>query len=247
MNSDDVLYEQLAFTYDNQSRDRFSVACALLTAGLVKAPGPVCDLACGTGTLVQRLHNQGYEVTGVDRSEGMLQIAQSRYFRMPPPKWVREDILQFQAENEFAAVLCFGDVVNHLLEPAQVRALFRRAYQNLRPGGLFLFDTSTLATYRSSMWNQGPQQQRRGRDRIESKSWFDEPEGLGYLQMSVRRGLGRKAERLEETLVERYYAEEEVASWIDELDFQSVAHEDFHPLSELTDPNPMKTLWKAFK
>ena len=38
----------------------------------------VVDLACGTGNVSFALHRLGYEVTGVDRSEAMLQVAREK-------------------------------------------------------------------------------------------------------------------------------------------------------------------------
>lgn len=41
----------------------------------VEKGGKVMDLGCGTGALIPTLVNKGYEVTGVDASDNMLEIA----------------------------------------------------------------------------------------------------------------------------------------------------------------------------
>ena len=40
--------------------------------------GTVLDVGCGTGALAQRLAGRGYEVAGVDPSEGMLEVLRAR-------------------------------------------------------------------------------------------------------------------------------------------------------------------------
>ena len=52
--------------------------CAFLCRILKKygiGDGPVLDLGCGTGKLTRLMAKAGYDMTGVDRSSVMLQIA----------------------------------------------------------------------------------------------------------------------------------------------------------------------------
>ena len=44
----------------------------------LRAGGTVLDVGCGTGALARRLTALGYQVTGVDPSEGMLGVLRSR-------------------------------------------------------------------------------------------------------------------------------------------------------------------------
>src|SRR3712207_2044868 len=40
--------------------------------------GLVAELGCGTGNMTERMAKAGYDMTGIDRSEDMLQIAQEK-------------------------------------------------------------------------------------------------------------------------------------------------------------------------
>ena len=42
------------------------------------AGGPLLELGCGTGRLLVPLARAGFEITGVDLSEGMLQVARGK-------------------------------------------------------------------------------------------------------------------------------------------------------------------------
>ncbi|HEX9090987.1 MAG TPA: methyltransferase domain-containing protein, partial [Anaerolineales bacterium] len=46
--------------------------------------GPVLDLGCGTGRLSILTAKEGYEVTGIDQSEGMLEIFKGKLLKLPP-------------------------------------------------------------------------------------------------------------------------------------------------------------------
>jgi ubiquinone/menaquinone biosynthesis C-methylase UbiE len=69
-------YGVFAPSYDAVQGDRADDAAYL--RGLIEKHQPearhVLELACGTGSVLKQLQDR-YEVTGVDRSEGMLAIA----------------------------------------------------------------------------------------------------------------------------------------------------------------------------
>ena len=44
----------------------------------IKTKGEVLDLGCGTGEFIYRLLDDGFSVTGVDISEGMLEMLKKR-------------------------------------------------------------------------------------------------------------------------------------------------------------------------
>lgn len=102
--------------------------------------GLVVDLGCGSGLWAHELTKAGYRVLGLDISEAMIAIAQ----RNAPEVEFRVGSL-FEADiPTCAAVTAIGEVFNYLFDPgndhqALVR-LFRRVYDALIPGGVFVFD-----------------------------------------------------------------------------------------------------------
>ena len=100
---------------------------------LIRPQGRVLDVACGRGRHLRYLAHQGFEVTGVDRSEEALQSA-SRY----------ADTVQADIENEpwplrnGPAIQAFDAViVTHYLW----RPLFAVLEQSLAADGVLIYET----------------------------------------------------------------------------------------------------------
>jgi SAM-dependent methyltransferase len=122
------------------------------TALLPLGPRRLLELGCGTGALARQLQPRGpYRYLATDRSEAMLTVArrearaQSLPIRFRPVDFTRvaEDLPEDEAS--FDAVLLLYDGLNYLLQEREVGQLMEGAAHVLRPGGLFLFDQSTLA------------------------------------------------------------------------------------------------------
>ena len=107
----------------------------LAAAGL--QPKSALDLACGTGVLCEILHDAGMDVTGMDLSEGMIEIAKSGNREI---HYDVADMITYQPGKRFDLVTCTGDAVNHISDPTNVESIFRNVYDYLNPGGYFVFD-----------------------------------------------------------------------------------------------------------
>jgi predicted TPR repeat methyltransferase len=99
----------------------------------------VLELACGTGSVLKQLDSD-YDVTGVDLSDRMLEIAARK---VPHARLIRADMTRVALDESFDVVLCIYDSINHLLKFAQWEAVFDRAHAHLEDGGLFIFDVNT--------------------------------------------------------------------------------------------------------
>lgn len=99
--------------------------------------GPVLDLGCGSGTLLESLHRLGVSAQGVDASPTAVRDCVSRGLDV-----VHADILQYlaSAEPNSRGAVFAGHVVEHL-SPGQARSLFAGVWSVLRPGGRFLLLT----------------------------------------------------------------------------------------------------------
>jgi SAM-dependent methyltransferase len=102
--------------------------------------GLVVDLGCGSGIWAGELIAAGYDVLGVDISPAMIRLARRR---APRARFVTASLLSFELPA-CAAVTSIGECVNYAFDPgnslAALARLFRRVYDALCPGGVFIFD-----------------------------------------------------------------------------------------------------------
>lgn len=109
----------------------------------------VVDLCCGTGTTIRSLQDADYEVTGVDASPQMLDVARSRVdpgTRLLPITLPDERLPQLGRFD--AALMCF-DGANYLTGPGDLAAVLRHVAALLNPGGVLVFDLSTRLSFES--------------------------------------------------------------------------------------------------
>lgn len=109
----------------------------------------VAELACGTGSLTRLLAERGYQMTALDLSPDMLSIAAQKCEGLPV-QFVCQDMSRLILPEPVDAAVCCLDSINYLTKPAAVQRTFRRVYQALKPGGLFLFDAKTPAALESA-------------------------------------------------------------------------------------------------
>jgi len=137
-----------ADVYDLLYRDKNYAAECDLIEHIFQAYGDgptrtVLDLGCGTGNHAVSLAQRGYEVAGVDRSEGMLSHAQRKATSLPDNSNVtfhQGDIRSVDLQRRFDAALMMFAVLGYQLENADVLSALRTARRHLHPGGLLIFD-----------------------------------------------------------------------------------------------------------
>jgi len=169
------------------------------------------DLACGTGAIARELAGRGWEVEGVDASAAMLAEARARGGG-EAIRWTLGDIRTFEARRPVDLVTCAFDSLNYLLDPGDVKEVFRRAAAHLEPGGHFLFDALTPRGMKDD-WGGGVRV-RRGEGWFGTwESRFEAPFSRLRMTYFVRRpdGFWR---RWEEEHTERGYRPADLKSWL---------------------------------
>lgn len=97
----------------------------------------VLDLCCGAGHFSAWLADQGMQVTGIDASPAMVRRAESK---APGAEFRVADMLAFQLQAQFSAVVCFYNSMNQILSSERLRDALCNVHRHLLPGGWFLFD-----------------------------------------------------------------------------------------------------------
>jgi SAM-dependent methyltransferase len=104
------------------------------------------DVACGTGKSARPLADRGYRVAACDLSPAMVAIARRRLG--PAADVYVADMRRLPPGRTADLVTCLDDAVNYLLTEDDLRAMLASVRGRLRSGGVLMFDTNTLGTYR---------------------------------------------------------------------------------------------------
>lgn len=119
-----------------------------LTDALESEKNLVVDLGCGTGTLTQLLYDKGYDMTGIDCSEEMLNVAMEKKEKSGADiLYLQQDMRELELYSTVGTVISVCDSLNYLLHEEELLHVFRLVNNYLYPGGIFIFDFNTVYKY----------------------------------------------------------------------------------------------------
>ncbi|MER7078349.1 Methyltransferase domain-containing protein [Saccharopolyspora kobensis] len=139
---DDSLWSDFAPTMFSPARAA-SAAELVATSPLLDFPrgARVLDLCCGPGLFLVPLAARGFEVTGVDLSEPMLERARSACEEAGAEvRLVRADMLTYTAPEAFDVVLNVFTSFGYFDDPDDNLQVLRNAWESLVPDGQLLVD-----------------------------------------------------------------------------------------------------------
>ncbi len=105
-----------------------------------RRPTLLLDLACGTGQLTERFAKSGVEVIGVDPSEQMLSVAQSR---CPNELLLCQRAEELDLYGTVDGAVCCLDSLNHITDYVDFCRALERTALFLEKDRLFIFDVNT--------------------------------------------------------------------------------------------------------
>ena len=143
------IYNEFAYVYHQGPYTAYSFRMTGLLPGVLDRfgchPQVLLDLACGEGSFAITLAKQGMQVTGVDASTRMLQIARMKAAEGGAKvQFIEMDMRNLDFANSFDLATCWFDSLNYLLELEDLEKTFLGVLHALKPGGLFIFDMNTL-------------------------------------------------------------------------------------------------------
>jgi SAM-dependent methyltransferase len=123
---------------------------------MASKPRRVLDIATGTGRVAIELAERGYEVTGVDLSEPMLEQGRLKARNLDLRiDFLRRDAAELNlAASSFDAAVCLYDSLNYILEPGRLQTAFDGVATALCADGLFIFDLNTIYSFEQELFTQ---------------------------------------------------------------------------------------------
>ena len=133
-------YEKLSTYYDQLFPLR-ELRLSFILSELSKQ-SKTLDIGCATGELAIALSNEGHLMTGIDLDEEMVDIAKNKIKNSKTDiSFIAENMLNIDSifkTAEFDTVLCFGNTLVHLKDPAEIVKFFRSIRSILKQGGTFI-------------------------------------------------------------------------------------------------------------
>jgi SAM-dependent methyltransferase len=209
----------------------------------------ILDLGCGTGLRCLELARLGYKVSGLDQSLPMLALARQHLSiatDVPPGavEFFAGDITKFKADYGYHAVVSLFHVFSYLTTEKSLQKAFACSFNNLRPGGVFLFDywhgpgvlkdppvtrtrcaeNATLSVIRTSV----------------PKQLSDSHLVELSLSLKITEKITNACELVEETYLLRYWFLEELERELKNSGFKDIGH-----YAWLTQSAPESETWQA--
>lgn len=146
-----MIYDLIASIYDKVNKDVDYSAWADFIEEIIKReykngnPELVLDLGSGTGSMTLELAKRGYDMTGIDYSVEMLDIARERAEKAglsDKMLWLCQDMTEFELYGTVDVTVSCLDTVNHITDPSDLSRCFSLVHNYLVPDGLFIFDVN---------------------------------------------------------------------------------------------------------
>lgn len=148
-----MIYDILSRVYDEINRDIDYAKWAdfiekIFGKYMDKKPELVLDLGCGTGRMTRELASRGYDMTGVDYSVDMLDVAREKSEECGHDiLWLCQDMTEFELYGTVDAAVSCLDCINHLTTREELVSCLKLVHNYLIPDGLFIFDINGRAKF----------------------------------------------------------------------------------------------------
>jgi SAM-dependent methyltransferase len=218
-------YRRFAAHYDSIRRDGLNRIKRYLSSHSPTVRGVgfrALDLGCGTGHASLILSNAGWQVTGYDASEAMLTHAR---IRCPRSHFERADLRKVQLGAPAALAVCFGDTLNHLTGQHDWALLFKRLGQNLKRGGVFLFDVVTPFDHRE-VWPRSLEVAEGKEYVLVVRGTYDKLQCRAHLHhtwFARSESLGKYWHRFDDELQQVSFPADTIRQWLEKASFSDVS------------------------
>ena len=100
----------------------------------------VLDLGCGTGLLCDAYAAKGHDVTGVDPSRAMLDVARRKAFG-DKIEWIESTSQNYRSDKLFDLIIMTGHAFQVLIDDSDISQTFSAMRKQLKENGLIVFES----------------------------------------------------------------------------------------------------------
>ena len=239
-----MIYDLLAPIYDEINKDVDYSAWADFIEKIIDRGGEfpeknlILDLGCGTGKMTLELARRGYDMTGVDNSSEMLDVArEGADSEGLDILWLNQDMREFELYGTVGVTVSCLDCMNHLTSAADFKRCLSLVHNYLVPEGLFIFDINGRRKFRT-VYADNSYVMENDTSMCIWQNYYNEKNGICnfYITLFAENEDG-SYDRYDEEQKEKMYTLRSVKNMLSDTGFEFIgAYSDFD-FSEATDEN----------
>lgn len=203
----------------------------------------ILELGSGSGSHAHYFCEAGFEVTGIERSPEMVDLAKSKNIIGFNP--INGDISSFELPKQFDVALSLFHVISYLTENESLIDCFKTVYKQLNSGGIFMFDI----WYSAAVYHQKPETRikRLENDEVEivrlaeSKMESDKNVVEVNFEVIIKDKVTLTNETIREKHLMRHFSIPEIKILATFTGFEVLLAEEF-----LTENNPSEETWGVY-
>lgn len=181
-------------------------------------PKSILDVCCGTGTMAEMLYSEGFSVSGVDLSGGMIQEARRKAARRKiPNRYEVGDAADFDMRDTYDAAYSFFDSLNNILDSDHLLRAFENVHRHLKPGGSWIFDLNMAYAFEQALFDQ---ENLRANAKLRYKWVGDYDPGTRIIRVNMK--FWHRGEEFEETHYQRAYSKDEIFDMLGRAGFTDI-------------------------
>jgi len=231
-----MMYDLLAPIYDEINKDIDYSKWADFIEKIIKdnsgfqEENLVLDLGCGTGKMTLELARRGYDMTGIDSSYQMLDIARdaAEKEKLDNILWLRQDMREFELYGTVGVTVSCLDCMNHLTNAGDFKKCLSLVHNYLVPGGLFIFDINGRGKFRN-VYADNSYVMENDNSMCVWQNFYNDKSGICnfYITLFIENETG-SYDRYDEIQKEKMYTLRSVKSMLAETGFEFIgAYSDF--------------------
>lgn len=203
----------------------------------------ILELGSGSGSHAHYFCEAGFEVTGIERSPEMVDLAKSKNIIGFNP--IIGDISSFELPQQFDITLSLFHVISYLTENKSLIDCFKAVYKQLKPGGIFMFDI----WYSAAVYYQKPETRikRLENDEVEivrlaeSKTESNKNAVEVNFEVIIKDKMTHVSKTITEKHLMRHFSIPEIKMLATFIGFEVLLAEEF-----LTENNPSEETWGIY-